>query len=95
MVEEIFARITDNLVLADVWEEIVKRVLDAAKEGADFWILLVFLAAGYICWLWIGTGTAEQPVLRRRLSVGAVLAVLAGVAIWIKYRHSSHAHRRR
>jgi hypothetical protein len=83
-VDKIFDHILDNLVLADLWEEIIKRVLDAL-QGADLWIALLFLAAGYVCWRWIGAGQEEQPVLRRRLGAGAILAVLAGAAIGVNH----------
>jgi hypothetical protein len=32
-------------------DEVFKRILDKLA-GADFWIALGFLAAGYICWRW-------------------------------------------
>jgi hypothetical protein len=48
-------------------DDIFKLILDAL-QGAGFWIALLFLAAGYVCWHWIGTGQEEQPVLRRRMA---------------------------
>ena len=48
-------------------DDIFKLILDAL-QGAGFWIALLFLAAGYVCWRWIGTGQEEQPVLRRRMA---------------------------
>ena len=59
-------------------DEIFKRILDTLK-GADFWIALVFLAVGIICWLWIGTTKrVDKKVLRHQIGVALVLAVLAG-----------------
>jgi tetratricopeptide (TPR) repeat protein len=65
-VDKIFDHILDNLVLADLWEEIIKLILNALW-GVDLWIAVVFLAAGIFCWLWIGTidtTQVEQGILR-------------------------------
>jgi hypothetical protein len=61
--------------------EIFKRVLNELT-GADFWIALGFLAAGYVCWLWIGTTAADKKkVLRRQIGMALLLALLAGALI--------------
>src|SRR5271165_5090996 len=65
-------------------DDIFKLILDAL-QGAGFWIALLFLAGGYVCWRWIGTGQEEQPVLRRRIGAAIVLVVLAGAAIWVNH----------
>ena len=58
-------------------DEVFKRILDKLT-GANFWIVLGFLAAGYLCWRWIGTtATDKKKVLRRQISIGVVIAVLA------------------
>ena len=62
-------------------EEIFKRVLDTLK-GADFWIALGFLAAGFICWRLIGAAKREKKVLRRQIGAALLFAVFAGGAIW-------------
>lgn len=64
--------------------EIFTRILDAL-HGADFWIALLFLTAGIICWRWIGTGTKERPGFHRQISVAFVLAILAGAAMWVNH----------
>ena len=46
-------------------EDIIKRILDALP-GADLWIALPFLAAGFIWWRWTGTTKkGEKKALRR------------------------------
>jgi hypothetical protein len=66
-------------------EEIFKRILDKLA-GADFWIALVFLAAGVVGWLLIGTTKKqEKRLLRRRLGFAAILLLLAGGAIWTNH----------
>jgi tetratricopeptide (TPR) repeat protein len=82
--KEILKPIMDRAVLADFWDEIWKRILDNLT-GADFWIVLACIAAGLLCWLWIGTAAAEQLVLRRRIGAAMALAAFAGVAIWINH----------
>jgi tetratricopeptide (TPR) repeat protein len=64
--------------------EIFKRIVDKFV-GADVWIALLFLAAGYVCWRWIGTGREKRPILRQRIGTAIVLAFLAGVAIWVNH----------
>src|SRR4030095_16705095 len=65
--------------------EVIKRILDQLG-GANLGIALVFLAAGYLCWLWIGTTAAEKKkVLRRQISVVLIIAVLAGAAILVNH----------
>jgi len=47
---------------------------------------LVFLAAGYLFWLWVGTTAVEKKkVLRRQISVVLLIAVLAGAAILVNH----------
>ena len=66
-------------------EEIFKRILDALK-GWDFWIALGFLAAGYVCWRWIGTkATDEKKVLRRQISAALLLALVAGGTMFVNH----------
>jgi tetratricopeptide (TPR) repeat protein len=63
--------------------EVIKRILDQLG-GANLGIALVFLAGGYLCWLWIGTtATDKKKVLRRQISVVLLIAVLAGAAILV------------
>ena len=63
--------------------EVIRRILDQLG-GANLGIALVFLAAGYLCWLWIGTTAADKKkVLRRQISVVLIIAVLAGTAILV------------
>jgi hypothetical protein len=64
--------------------EFFKRVLDKL-EGADLWIALTFLAAGTICWLWIGTKKPEQRVLGRQIAAAFVVALVAGAAIFVNH----------
>ena len=65
--------------------EVIKRILDQLG-GANLGIALVFLAAGYLCWLWIGTTAADKKkVLRRQISVVLLIAVLAGAAILVNH----------
>jgi hypothetical protein len=65
--------------------EVIRRILDQLG-GANLGIALVFLAAGYLCWLWIGTTATEQKkVLRRQISVVLLIAVLAGAVILVNY----------
>src|SRR5438093_1232489 len=66
-------------------EEILKRILDNVK-GYDFWIALVFLAAGIISWKVIGATKAEEKhVLYRRLGVAITLTVAAVSIIAIRH----------
>ena len=47
---------------------------------------MVFLAAGYLFWLWVGTTAVEKKkVLRRQISVVLLIAVLAGAAILVNH----------
>jgi tetratricopeptide (TPR) repeat protein len=65
--------------------EVIRRILDQLG-GANLGIALVFLAAGYLCWLWIGTTAADKKkVLRRQISVVLIIAVLAGTAILVNH----------
>jgi tetratricopeptide (TPR) repeat protein len=65
--------------------EVIRRILDQLG-GANLGIALVFLAAGYLCWLWIGTTAADKKkVLRRQISVVLIIAVLAGAAILVNH----------
>ncbi len=66
-------------------DEIFKRILDKLA-GADFWIALVFLAAGYVCWRWIGTTTTDKKkVQRRQIGIALLIAVLAGAVILMNH----------
>jgi tetratricopeptide (TPR) repeat protein len=66
-------------------EEILKRILDKVK-GFDFWIALVFLAAGIISWKVIGATKAEEKhVLYRRLGVAITLTVAAVSIIGLRH----------
>jgi tetratricopeptide (TPR) repeat protein len=66
-------------------DEIFKRILDTLK-GADFWIALGFLAAGYVCWRWIATTTrGKKKVLRRQIGMALLVAVLAGAVILVNH----------
>jgi hypothetical protein len=66
--------------------EVFKRILDKLGGGGDFWIVLGSLAAGCICWWWIGTtATDKKKVPRRQISVALLIAVLAGVAILVNH----------
>jgi len=66
-------------------DEIFKRILDTLK-GADFWIALAFLAAGYVCWRWIATTTrGKKKVLRRQIGMALLVAVLAGAVISLNH----------
>src|ERR1700722_4889261 len=72
-------------------DDIFKRILDAL-QGADFWIAVLFLVAGYVCWLSIGTRKEEQPVLRRRIGAAIVLALLAGAAFFVNHAFFQREH---
>jgi tetratricopeptide (TPR) repeat protein len=64
-------------------DEVVKHILDTLK-GADLWIVLAFLAAGYVCWRWLGTTAIEKKkVLRRQLGMALLVAALAGAVILV------------
>jgi tetratricopeptide (TPR) repeat protein len=80
---EIFKRILDSLVVADLWDEIFKRTLDLLK-GPDLLIALLFLAIGIISCVWIGTTKKdEKKVLGRQVTVGLGLVLLAGAVMWV------------
>jgi tetratricopeptide (TPR) repeat protein len=65
-------------------EEILKRLLDKLP-GADFWIALGFLLAGFICWLLIGTKKQEKKVRRKQVGIALFLGLVGGVAIWMNH----------
>jgi hypothetical protein len=63
-------------------EKTFDRILNTLK-GADFWIALFFLAAGYVSWHWIGTtGTQHEAVFHRQIGVAVVLTLLAVALYW-------------
>ena len=64
-------------------QDILKRILEKLT-GAEFWIALCFIAAGIICWEWIGTtGSKERTVLYQQIIVALTLTVGAVAAIAI------------
>jgi tetratricopeptide (TPR) repeat protein len=65
--------------------EIFNRILDRLK-GANFWIALGFLAAGYFFWRLIGTtGVPAKTVLLHQITAELAIALLGGGAIWVNY----------
>jgi tetratricopeptide (TPR) repeat protein len=66
-------------------DEIFRRILDKLT-GADFWIAMIFLAAGYLSWRWIGaTATDKKKVLGRQIGTALLLALVAGGAISVNH----------
>ena len=66
-------------------DEIFKRILDKLA-GADLWIALGFLAAGYVCWLWLGTTAIDKKkVLRRQIGMALLVVILAGVVVFVNH----------
>jgi tetratricopeptide (TPR) repeat protein len=65
-------------------DEIFKRILDNLA-GADLWIALGFLAAGFVCWIWLGTTARGKKVLRRQIGMALFVAILAGAIIFVNH----------
>jgi hypothetical protein len=73
-------------------DEIFKRILDKLA-GADLWIALGFLAAGYVCWRWLGTTARDKIGDRGQSLLGRLLSTLSGTRTW-KCRTSESVNRK-
>jgi hypothetical protein len=66
--------------------EILKQLFLERLTGADYWIAVAFLMAGWGLWVWLGkTQAREKRIFSRQIASLLVVVLLAGGTLWVKH----------